>query len=321
MVAPLFAYQTRNESYVDQAKSVYSLLALGVNAHCGGFEGRTVLDVGVGFQLIHGGLTLPLAIRDGASRAFGIDIANPAIHATEPHKVEFWKAAREMLNVDVQGLDEGRVYFGSTDILHQDDFFSRIELLQMSASNMWFKDDMFDLAISNAVFEHVQKPKAVLAELFRVLKPGGSAFLQWNPYTGHHMGGHDIGIPYFYPWAQLRLSKDDHIAMLRKVMANRELYEKACPPEHMPTPERAAIYANDPALFYEQISYDLNKMRIAEFLDYARAVGFEIIHQNAYPEELARQYLTSEVRAELSEYSEEELLCHYHSAALKKPHT
>jgi hypothetical protein len=117
-----------------------------------------VLDLGVGFQLTHGGLTLALALKDGAKRCFGIDIAHPDLHSAEPAKVEFWRRVRDELGVEVQGLDQGRVVFASTDILHFDDFFSRITLLQMSASDMWFKDDMFDIVISNAVFEHVKSP-------------------------------------------------------------------------------------------------------------------------------------------------------------------
>jgi 2-polyprenyl-3-methyl-5-hydroxy-6-metoxy-1,4-benzoquinol methylase len=197
--APLFAYQTDLEHYVKTARIPYDILAAAAKQHLGGFNGATVLDLGVGFQLTHGGLTLALALQDGARRCFGVDIAHPDLHATDPAKVEFWQHAKETLAVEVQGLEEGRVVFASTDILHFDDFFSKITLLQMSASDMWFKDDMFDVVISNAVFEHVQKPAEVLAELFRVVKPGGGVVANWNPYAGLSMGGHDIGIPFYYP--------------------------------------------------------------------------------------------------------------------------
>ncbi|WP_157223835.1 class I SAM-dependent methyltransferase [Caulobacter sp. AP07] len=305
--------------YVQQACDVYNHLANGVDEYCGGFDGKVVLDLGVGFQLIHGGLTLPLAIRAGASRCFGIDIASPGMHSSEPNKVEFWKAAKEMLSVDVQGLDEGRVYFASTDILHFDDFFSRIELLQMSASNMWFRDDMFDLVISNAVFEHVQNPHAVLKEMYRILKPGGTAYIHWNPFTGFRMGGHDIGMPFHYPWAHLRLKEKEHVKKLGEIFRNPDLFSTAFPPEHSPTAERAAIYAEDPGLFYKQIGYDLNRMRISEFLAYATSCGFEIAHSGFHCDESEKKYLTDDIRRELAGYSDEELLTIFHSAALRKP--
>ncbi len=316
---PLFGYQSEMKSYVEQAKFVYELLAKGVNEHCGGFKDKVVLDLGVGFQLIHGGLTLPLALKDGAKQCFGIDIANPEEHSMEPNKVAFWRAAKDVLGIDVQGLDQNRVYFASTNILHFDDFFSRIVLMQMSASNMWFKDNMFDLTISNAVFEHVQNPASVLQELYRVLKPGGFAYIHWNPFSGLRMGGHDIGMPYYYPWAHLRLKKDEHVRKLAEVFANPQLTATAFPPEHTPTAERAAEYAKDPALFYEQISYDLNKMRIGTFLEYAKACGFEIAHSGFYITDSDRKYLTDEIRRELPGYSDEELLTVLHMAALRKP--
>jgi SAM-dependent methyltransferase len=199
--------------------------------------------------------------------------------------------------------------------------FSKITLLQMSASEMWFKDDMFDFVMSNAVFEHVQKPREVLAELFRVLQPGGGAVLFWNPFSGFRMGGHDIGMPYAYPWAHLRLSEADHIRKLGEVFGDPAAYATAFPPEHTPTAERAAVYAADPALFRSQISYDLNKMRIPEFLDYARSVGFEIVRSRPIIMDDDRKYLTPEIRAELPQYSDDELLQMFHCAVLRKPGT
>ncbi|MBI4863671.1 MAG: class I SAM-dependent methyltransferase [Candidatus Riflebacteria bacterium] len=52
------------------------------------------------------------------------------------------------------------------------------------------RDGSFDLVVLNSVVEHVPDPDAVLAEMFRVLAPGGLAFvdfpLYYSPY-GHHM--------------------------------------------------------------------------------------------------------------------------------------
>lgn len=315
----LHTYQTDLSGYIGQVRRGYDLLATEVGEHLGGMAGKTVLDLGVGFQLIHGGLTLALAIKAGATRCFGIDIAHPELHSTNAAKVDFWRQAQELLDVDVQCLDEGRVVFASTDILHFDEFFSKITLLQMSASNMWFRDDMFDVAISNAVFEHVKKPKEVLAELYRVLKPGGGAAITWNPYSGFMMGGHDVGLPYHYPWAHLRLAEEEHVEKLREVFSDEALYTTAFPREHTPSAERAAVYAADPALFRKQIKHDLNEMRIPEFERYAREVGFEIPLSRAVIRPDHQKYLTPEIRQELSAYSDEELLQTYHIAVLRKP--
>ena len=159
-------------------------------------------------------MNLALAVRSGARQAFGIDITHPEMTATNPAKVAFWKAAKQVLKVECDGVDEGRVGFWSVDTLHYDDFFQKVVQLQMSASNMFFRDQMFDLVFSNAVLEHVKNPRQIFSEMQRVLKPGGYAYHHWNPYTSLEMGGHDIGIPFYFPWAHLRLRPQQHIAKL-----------------------------------------------------------------------------------------------------------
>ena len=47
-----------------------------------------------------------------------------------------------------------------------------------------FEADFFDRVVSFSVFEHVVHPHAVLAELYRVMKPGGIAFIMANLHRG-----------------------------------------------------------------------------------------------------------------------------------------
>ncbi len=319
MSEPLFDYQVNQENYVRSNEFVYSILKNGAEKYLGGIVGKTVLDLGAGFSLPQGGLPSALAVRDGARQCFGIDISNPDFFATDPQKVAFWKAAKDLLAVDVQGLNENRVYFGAYDTLHFDSFVSRIVALQMSASDMWFKDNMFDLVISNAVFEHVKDAKAVLQEVFRVLKPGGGIYAHWNPHSSFLMGGHDIGVPFLHPWAHLRLSKEEHVKILAKMLNDPELLRTANPPEHTITPERAKTYANSPDLLFKHMDDDLNKLRIRDLLTYAREVGFEIVHSGHHFRDEHAKYLTPEIRAELSDYTDDDLLTVFHSFAFRKP--
>lgn len=60
-----------------------------------------------------------------------------------------------------------------------------------------FDEAMFDVVISNQVFEHVFQPQAMLAEINRVLKPGGT-FLALFPTSDCWFEGH-LGI-YFVHW-------------------------------------------------------------------------------------------------------------------------
>jgi len=78
----------------------------------------------------------------------------------------------------------------------------------MNAQQLFFKDCMFDFVFSLNAFEHVPDPEKALHEILRVLKPGGQAYLQFQPLyfsdSGHHMFGLiDI------PWAHLIYSRGE----------------------------------------------------------------------------------------------------------------
>ncbi|MDP5277499.1 class I SAM-dependent methyltransferase [Sphingomonas sp. DG1-23] len=53
-----------------------------------------------------------------------------------------------------------------------------------------YPDDSFDIVVSHDVIEHVDDPASALAEIHRVLRPGGIAYLAFPPYDGmlsHHL--------------------------------------------------------------------------------------------------------------------------------------
>ena len=54
-----------------------------------------------------------------------------------------------------------------------------------------FKDCTFDAVISEAVLEHVRSPNLVVAEIYRVLKPGGYICLAVPFLQGYHASPHD----------------------------------------------------------------------------------------------------------------------------------
>lgn len=54
-----------------------------------------------------------------------------------------------------------------------------------------FKDDTFDAVISEAVLEHVRSPNLVVAEMYRVLKPGGVVCVAVPFLQGYHASPHD----------------------------------------------------------------------------------------------------------------------------------
>lgn len=88
---------------------------------------------------------------------------------------------------------------------------AKITYFNMDASNLRFKDRIFDVCYSLATLEHVRDPFTVLQEMKRVTRRGGYCKAHAGPLYhapfGHHMFG------YFddYPWIHLRLSKDEII--------------------------------------------------------------------------------------------------------------
>lgn len=109
----------------------------------------------------------------------------------------------------------------------------------------------FDLAILNSVIEHTEDPGRVMEELWRILVPGGMAFIDFPLYyspRGHHLGDHIET-----PWLPILFPS--------RVPG---WLEKTCP-----DPARRESLA---AVFRT-----LNRMTIARFKRLVRSSGFEMV--------------------------------------------
>lgn len=103
-----------------------------------GYSGKKVLDVGCGV-----GNDLSRFCK-GGSEVFGIDIA--------PHSIELANS-----NFSQRGL--------------------KGEFLVMNGEQMTFSDDSFDVVYCHTVLHFTPRPEKMIAEIVRVLKPGGIAIL------------------------------------------------------------------------------------------------------------------------------------------------
>ena len=58
------------------------------------------------------------------------------------------------------------------------DLNSPFAMVKMDITNIEYEDNVFDVIICNHVLEHIPDDRKAMAELYRVLKPGGWAILQ-----------------------------------------------------------------------------------------------------------------------------------------------
>ncbi len=210
--------------------------------------GARVLDVGPGQNLGH---MFWLAVH---ARAIGIDLdVSP----------QGWQIGTYLRLLRANGFTRlsktlGRKLLGldrrlRTELARQlgVERLPHLDLRQMDATRMTFPDDCFDVVFSRSVFEHIAEPGAALAEVVRVLRPGGCAHIVVHLYTsdsGCHdpriLGGSRAGLPL---WAHLRAAHAQRVrpnSFLNEVRLAewRELFGR-----HMPQAAPVCVRDTNPA--------------------------------------------------------------------------
>jgi SAM-dependent methyltransferase len=191
LVEPLAAAQP--EKFVpaqdEWVRSHYYTVPDDTDAFCGPiFADARVLNVGCGEMLTDFGL-----LRLGPKSITGLDVApRPADH--------FEQLAAKLTANGIYVSDEDR---------------RKIDFVQYDGENFPFPDGHFDAVFSWSAFEHVANVPRVLAEIRRVLKPAGHAFIQVYPWFHNRQGSHLtdwIKEPYFQlrrpgEWVRAELEK------------------------------------------------------------------------------------------------------------------
>jgi ubiquinone/menaquinone biosynthesis C-methylase UbiE len=142
-------------------------------------ERKTVLEVGVGL----GGMQVEL-LRRGAAKTIALDI-------------------------DSGFLEEARKRVGNDP---------RFELVHAPVEACPLPDESVDVVVSDAVFEHLSSPVEALAQLHRVLRPGGLAYISFGCTWGHYNGPHLITYLHV-PWVQVLFSEDTIKRVLERYKA------------------------------------------------------------------------------------------------------
>ena len=147
-----------------------------------GISNSIVLDVG-GAGGVLGGL-----LSSEASKVYVCDIIDH----------------QEMYNGEFLRLLKEKFYRNSYELN-----LSKIEFHTADAMNLPYRDNFFDLVVSNNVFEHIPEPTTALQEALRVTKKGGIIYLTFDPVWTADTGGH---FHHFVdePWAHIVLSPQEY---------------------------------------------------------------------------------------------------------------
>ena len=146
------------------------------------FQNKRVLDLGCGAA----GKSLYYASL-GAKEVIGVDM------------VERYKAEAEALAAKL-GFEE------------------RFRFLLADAARLPLENGTVDTVIMNDFMEHVADPPAVLAEAFRLLKPGGRIYINFPPYR-HPFGAH-LSDAINVPWVHLFFREKTMIAVYKELIAD-----------------------------------------------------------------------------------------------------
>lgn len=170
----------------------------------GSLDGASVLEVGCG-----AGIDSLLFGLHPVHRVVGIDLELPTNARNDLSQRTRRLTRRVLEKVGVQG--------GTDDVLRQ----RPVRFLAMDATRMDFPDASFDLLVSRAALEHVIPIEQALAEMARVVRPGGLLRHAIDPFfwlKGCHKDGLlDI------PWAHARLRPGE----FRRFVAETEGEAKA----------------------------------------------------------------------------------------------
>jgi SAM-dependent methyltransferase len=177
------------------------------------FEGRSLLDFGCG-----GGHTCVLAAERGARRVLGVDI---------------------------QG-----VTFAEKQVrTHYPNLADRIEFRQIESAED-IGDERFDVVLSKNTFEHVEDPERYVADMTRLLAPGGELVIGFSALWKSPYGGH---VQYMtkLPWSHLLF------------------------PEPVILKERKRFRPDEDPKRFEEVKGGLNRMTLSRFRTIMAESGLE----------------------------------------------
>lgn len=200
--------------------------------------GKVVVEIGA-----YGGATAFALARAGADRVIGTDIAAYYIRQTPGEMVSKESVSEKNLEL-TQQRDAFRLGVSP-------EAGDRVSFLEDDICSSSLETESADVIVSWEVLEHLKHPARAFEQMFRILKPGGIAFHEYNPFFSQD-GGHSL-CTLDFPWGHARLSSEDFERYLREIR---------------PAEEEVAT-----SFYYE----NLNRMTIADLRRYVADTEFTLL--------------------------------------------
>ena len=170
-------------------------------------------------------------------------------------------------------------------------------LLKEDARKLPFADDTFDFIVSISVFEHVQNLDVALAEMYRVLRPGGFLFTEfgpiWSGVWGHHLWFYHgdnvrdwVNTP-LPPYAHLMMAEDELRCWCDAKYQDASLVRKICDFVYRSDEQNRLFFSDYDRLFAES---DFRRLFMTGYADLPFSPDYQPGNAVALFQELAKRY-------------------------------
>jgi SAM-dependent methyltransferase/uncharacterized protein YbaR (Trm112 family) len=134
---------------------------------------------------------IPILLRDPSVSQTSHEVELPARPIYSPWKERLVLKALTDAQVALD-FGAGRQVFDDPNIVKLDIVFDSTLDVVGDLHELPFRDNSIDFAFGGAVMEHIRDPAAAIAELHRVVRPGGYIYADWSFMTAYH------GYPHHY---------------------------------------------------------------------------------------------------------------------------
>ena len=151
------------------------------------------------------------------------------------------------------------------------DYGDAIQFVQSTPTSVPLPSDSVDIVYTIDTIEHLSKPKEMLSDVFRVLRPGGVFLVHFNPWLNPHGSHLDDIIP--FPWAHAVFSMTTLLNVAERLY-DSPVYKTSCY-------YLDASGNKKPNPYKDRTIWDnyLNFMTIGRFNSLLRELPFEVRHQ------------------------------------------